>query len=645
MQKVAQQASIHQSQQEPRVIKAPDMKQYEQMSLYKKLKSKTIQSAQSNQGSVISTRNNQDKLQSNQANQIMNNAKVQSNTYQPPIQNFTNPAFLNMSQQKESNKLNLTLQKLKENINNQHGPNMQKGNVQGFGKSGQEQNKSPNQSYFNGPIKGSRDALPSLNLQTIEENSKLHVNAKTGQVTKIPIVQKQIVYTRTDSVKSSATTYPHTTQGGSTKVVRLIRGENDDHISALIDTTRGQGLQSVLKGINTSTNSNGLVRKIQTPQVFKCKQKPAKRTSQAKNQSQGNLVFMNQSDYNPFVTTSNQQNISQNLQPFHNPFTTQPSPQPASRFIYTEKKDINDPARIVSTDNINIKMSSNVFDEDLQIRTQADDEIFNANLEENKMNFSFVGDDGGPMNNNDLNNSFGNNSEKQKKQSFINNEYYHTSNLIKEKPKQLNMQVKENYKAAKEAEIIKKYGIKKIVPSNQSSKLRNETNLSRQTDRSNNTVFSTGSNYSRKEKGPAKQRSTGDSNPKAAQVKNLGKIVPGFGHNNYGQQPLLQSARTQIETFHNPFNQNQKAVPLSTSNKTATQHQQEPFNPFKQPAPNQIKKPIYGSVSPERKLQQQHNQQMSSALPSERSDISDKSQQFKQFQNRMKAYGQSYQQQ
>eukprot|EP00347_Sterkiella_histriomuscorum_P016863 403351560 len=181
MQKAAQQASIQSNQQEPRVIKAPDMKQYEQMSLYKKLKSKTIQSAQSNQGSVISTRNNQDKLQSNQANQIMNNAKVQSNTYQPPIQNFTNPAFLNMSQQKESNKLNLTLQKLKENINNQHGPNMQKGNVQGFGKSGQEQNKSPNQSYFNGPIKGSRDALPSLNLQTIEENSKLHVNAKTGQ--------------------------------------------------------------------------------------------------------------------------------------------------------------------------------------------------------------------------------------------------------------------------------------------------------------------------------------------------------------------------------------------------------------------------------------------------------------------------------
>ena len=67
---------------------------------------------------------------------------------------------------------------------------------------------------------------------------------------------------------------------------------------------------------------------------------------------------------------------------------------------------------MVSSDNINIKLNSNVFDEDLQIRTQADDEIFNANLEENKMNFSFVGDDGGPMNNNDLNNSFGNNSEK-----------------------------------------------------------------------------------------------------------------------------------------------------------------------------------------------------------------------------------------
>jgi len=80
-------------------------------------------------------------------------------------------------------------------------------------------------------------------------------------------VQKQIVYTRTDSVKSSATTYPHTTQGGSTKVVRLIRGENDDQMSAFGENTnRSIGFQSTFKALNGSNgNNSGLVRKIQTP--------------------------------------------------------------------------------------------------------------------------------------------------------------------------------------------------------------------------------------------------------------------------------------------------------------------------------------------------------------------------------------------
>lgn len=89
---------------------------------------------------------------------------------------------------------------------------------------------------------------------------------------KIQIVQKQIVYTRTDSVKSNATNasaYPHTTQGGSTKVVRLIRGENDN--VSMGDTSRTNGMNSVIKAVNTSTASQALVRKVQTPQTFKCK--------------------------------------------------------------------------------------------------------------------------------------------------------------------------------------------------------------------------------------------------------------------------------------------------------------------------------------------------------------------------------------
>jgi hypothetical protein len=69
------------------------------------------------------------------------------------------------------------------------------------------------------------------------------------------MIQKQIVYTRTDSVKSSATIYPHTSQGG-TKVVRLIR-DNE----GFQDTSRSTITSSALKG-------GGYVRKIQTPSVF-----------------------------------------------------------------------------------------------------------------------------------------------------------------------------------------------------------------------------------------------------------------------------------------------------------------------------------------------------------------------------------------
>lgn len=90
---------------------------------------------------------------------------------------------------------------------------------------------------------------------------------------------------------------------------------------------------------------------------------------------------MNQSDYNPFMSSGPQHNISVNANNFNNPFTTQASPAPASRFIYTEKKDMNDPLRVASTDNINIQMSNNVFDDDFQIKTHTinDDVIISSN--------------------------------------------------------------------------------------------------------------------------------------------------------------------------------------------------------------------------------------------------------------------------
>lgn len=83
--------------------------------------------------------------------------------------------------------------------------------------------------------------------------------------------------------------------------MRLIRGENDN--MSLGDTNRSQAMNSAIKGVNTSNGGQNLVRKVQTPQTFKCKQKPAKRSSQVKNQSQANIVFMNQSDFNPFTST------------------------------------------------------------------------------------------------------------------------------------------------------------------------------------------------------------------------------------------------------------------------------------------------------------------------------------------------------
>ena len=156
-----------------------------------------------------------------------------------------------MALQKESHKLTSTLQKLKENINSHHQQQKtQLASIQEY-MPGQQQNNL-NKSNFQGPIKG----LPSLNLANIEKDKQV-------QNAKIQIVQKQIVYTRTDSVKSNATNasaYPHTTQGGSTKVVRLIRGENDN--TSMGDTTRTGAMNSFMKGVNTSTTSQGLVRKI-----------------------------------------------------------------------------------------------------------------------------------------------------------------------------------------------------------------------------------------------------------------------------------------------------------------------------------------------------------------------------------------------
>jgi hypothetical protein len=52
---------------------------------------------------------------------------------------------------------------------------------------------------------------------------------------------------------------------------------------------------------------------------------------------------------------------------------------------------------------------------------------------------------------------------------------------------------------------MKRLGIKKITPSSQGSKLRNDTNASRYTERSNNTMISSGgTNYHRREQVPTK---------------------------------------------------------------------------------------------------------------------------------------------
>ncbi|CDW76337.1 UNKNOWN [Stylonychia lemnae] len=611
--KIAQQSDGQQA----KLIKQVDVKQYEQMGLYKKLKSRTAQNSQ------------------NFANNLKGISQTSNETG-----NFQSQSYLNMSLQKESMKLNQTLQKLKENISTHH--INQKSQTQTM----QEIMNNPNQSYFSGPIKGSREALPTLNIAQMESmNNKLSNASKQNpnqpQQSKIPIVQKQIVYTRTDSVKSSATTYPHTTQGGSTKVVRLIRGENDDQMSAFGDTNRSIGFQSAFKALNNPSQGTGLVRKIQTPQTFKCKQKPAKRSSQLKGQSQGNsIILMNQSDYNPFVGGMQHHNQSVQNNVF-NPFTAKASPQPASRLIYTENKNDHQNA-MTYEDNIHIQVQDKYEDDDFNTKKSIEDDAA-----ENKMNFSFAEGE----NNNSSNNSFGKSSSQVQtvqQQPLINNEYYHTSSLIKDNQskKATNYMQK---RGKKEDEIIKKYGIKKIIPTQQQSKLRQETNTSRQTDRSNNTVFSQGSNYSRKEKAPAKQRSGAESNTsKASQARSNGSMAStGFNQKN----PVMSSARAQMETFKNPFTQTQKIpqVQSKQSDSQLGQQQQqqltEPFNPFKQQM-QQVKKPIYGSVSPEKQRQMNNLNNFgntSNTIPTERSDASEKTNKFKQFQNKLKAYGAVYQ--
>ena len=56
--------------------------------------------------------------------------------------------------------------------------------------------------------------------QSLELKDKKPLNPNN-----IQIVKKQIVYTRHDSVRSTATAYPTTMQGGSNKVVKLIRDD------------------------------------------------------------------------------------------------------------------------------------------------------------------------------------------------------------------------------------------------------------------------------------------------------------------------------------------------------------------------------------------------------------------------------------
>lgn len=51
---------------------------------------------------------------------------------------------------------------------------------------------------------------------------------------------------------------------------------------------------------------------------------------------------------------------------------------------------------------------------------------------------------------------------------------------------------------------MKKLGIKKIQPTSQGSKLRHDTNASRYTERTNNTMISSASSYARREQVPTK---------------------------------------------------------------------------------------------------------------------------------------------
>ena len=85
---------------------------------------------------------------------------------------------------------------------------------------------------------------------------------------------------------------------------------------------------------------------------------------------------------------------------------------------------------------------------------------------QSKLNFSFAENEEVPVVN--LNDSFGANEDKEEP----NTEYYHTSvvqqQLLQQKPT-----VVTNYQAKRELEVMQKYGIKKIVPSVNSSKTSN----------------------------------------------------------------------------------------------------------------------------------------------------------------------------
>ncbi|TNV85030.1 hypothetical protein FGO68_gene1066 [Halteria grandinella] len=86
----------------------------------------------------------------------------------------------------------------------------------------------------------------------------------------VQIITKQLLpFPRSDSVRSNASAYP-VLQGGGSKVVRLIRNGDSNNNSNM----RGSEGSSLLKGCEVDH-----VRKIQTPQVFKGKQKVVKKSS------------------------------------------------------------------------------------------------------------------------------------------------------------------------------------------------------------------------------------------------------------------------------------------------------------------------------------------------------------------------------